>query len=158
MARKPFADRLVIVGDAICTRLYKDGKGSSCMTSKSAVHTALLYRVEKEDFREHYLPVCKTLNRDNLFERSLFFANDLISVIPSISRLQLYYNIVGTGRFPEKYICSDIFWDMFTGSRFYKDIFIRVFNLWLAVHALGVIVASFFIKMSFSMSGKNRKV
>lgn len=156
-ARSPFADRLVIVGDASSARLYKDGIGSAYITSKAAVHAALLYGVGKEDFREHYLPVCKTLNRDNLFGQFLFSANDLLSVMPSVSRC--YFTVIQREQegFRRNTPCSDILWDMFTGSRFYKDIFIRVFNPWLVIHMLGVIVASFFTKVFFPMGEKNRK-
>ena len=141
-AKKPFANRLVFVGDASSARLYKDGIGSAYITSKAAVHTALLHGVGEEDFREHYLPVCKSLNRDNLFGQFLFSINDLISIIPPLNKG--YFKII---QWEQKSLqketpYSDVLWDMFTGSRFYKDIFIRALNPLPLIRLLSVIVSS----------------
>src|SRR3990172_999299 len=141
-AKKPFANRLVFVGDASSARLYKDGIGSAYITSKAAVHTALLHGIGEEDFREHYLPVCKSLNRDNLFGQILFSINDLISIIPSLNKG--YFKII---QWEQKSLqketpYSDVLWDMFTGSRFYKDIFIRALNPLPLIRLLSVIVSS----------------
>ncbi|MFN3533200.1 MAG: hypothetical protein ACK41Q_11925 [Candidatus Brocadia sp.] len=149
-ARKPFANRVVFVGDASSTRLYKDGIGSSYITSKAAAYTALLHGVGEEKLREHYLPVCKSLNRDNLFGQFLFYANDLISIIPPISNV--YFKMI---HWEQKNLqkdtpYSDVLWDMFTGSRFYKDIFLRTLNPWPTIHVLGAIVLSSLRKVFFS--------
>ncbi len=127
-ARTPFANRVVFVGDSSSTRLYKDGIGSAYITSKAAAQTALLQGVGKEDFREHYLPVCKNLNMDNLFGQFLFFVNDIISIISPLSRS--YFKIIQQEQInlQKDTPSSDIIWDMFTGSRFYKDIFIRTLS------------------------------
>lgn len=148
-ARKPFANRLVFVGDASSARLYKDGIGSSYITSKAAAYTALLHGVGEDSFRKHYLPVCKSLNRDNLFGQFLFSANDLISSIPAISNV--YFKII---QWEQKHVQmdtphSDVLWDMFTGSRFYKDIFFRTLNPWPAIYVLGAIVLSLLRKVFF---------
>lgn len=139
-ARNPFAARTAFVGDASSTRLYKDGIGSAYITAKAAAHTALLHGIEEKDFREYYFPTCKFLNRDNLFGRLLFAANNLISFISPISRS--YFNIVqGEQKNPEKNTpYSDILWDMFTGSRFYKDIFFRALHPWCIIYLLGAVV------------------
>ena len=141
-AQKPFANRIVIIGDASSARLYKDGIGSAYMTSKSAAQAALLYGVGEEDFREHYLPVCKTLNRDNLFGQFLFYVNDLISSISPLSRG--YFRMIQWEQEDSQGDThhSDILWDMFTGSRFYKDIFIRTLSPWPLMRWLGATVSS----------------
>jgi flavin-dependent dehydrogenase len=127
-ARTPFANRVVFVGDSSSTRLYKDGIGSAYITSKAAAQTALLQGVGKEVFREHYLPVCKNLNMDNLFGQYLFFVNKIISVISPLSRS--YFKMIQQEQInlQKDTPNSDIIWDMFTGSRFYKDIFIRTLS------------------------------
>ena len=141
-ARKPFANRLVFIGDASSARLYKDGIGSAYITSKAAAQTALLYGVEEEDFRKHYFPVCKTLNRDNLFGQFLFSVNDLISGITPLSRG--YFKIIQWEQkiLPKDTSYSNILWDMFTGSRFYKDVFIRALSPWPIIYLLAALVSS----------------
>lgn len=156
-AQKPFADRLVIVGDASSSRLYKDGIGSAYITSKAAVHTTLLYGVDEEAFRDHYLPVCKTLNRDNFFGQFLFSANDIISVLPSIRRRCFAVIEWEQKDFGRKTPYSDILWDMFTGSRFYKDIFIRALSPLLTIHVLGVMIASFLKEVFFPLREKKER-
>ena len=127
-AKTPFANRVVFIGDSSSTRLYKDGIGSAYITSKAAAQTALLQGVGKEDFREHYLPVCKNLNMDNLFGQFLFFVNDIIFIISPLSRS--YFKIIQQEQInlQKDTPSSDIIWDMFTGSRFYKDIFKRTLS------------------------------
>ncbi|KAB2832870.1 MAG: hypothetical protein F9K48_09635 [Candidatus Brocadia sp.] len=139
-ARKPFATRAAFVGDASSTRLYKDGIGSAYITAKAAAHTALLHGIEEKDFRGYYFPTCKFLNRDNLFGRLLFAANNFISIVSPISRS--YFNIVQGEQknLGENTPYSDILWDMFTGSRFYKDIFMRTLHPSFIMYLLSAIV------------------
>lgn len=139
-AQKPFARRAVFVGDASSTRLYKDGIGSAYITAKAAAHTALLHGIGERDFQEYYFPACKSLNRDNLFGQYLFVVNNLISVVSPISRS--YFRIVQCEQknLQKNTPYSDILWDMFTGSRFYKDIFFRTLHPWFSMHLLTVMV------------------
>lgn len=139
-AIKPFARRAAFVGDASSTRLYKDGIGSAYITAKAAAHTALLHGIGEKDFREYYFPACKSLNRDNLFGQHLFFVNKLISVVSPISRG--YFHIVQSEQknLQKNTPYSDVLWDMFTGSRFYKDIFFRTLHPWFILYLLGAVV------------------
>jgi hypothetical protein len=50
-ARKPFADRIVWVGDAGVARLYKDGIGSAYRTSKAAARAAVFHGVSARTSR-----------------------------------------------------------------------------------------------------------
>ena len=56
---QPFADRVVFIGDCGESRLYKDGIGGAYRTAKAAAKTAVFEGVSAEDFRRHYLPVCR---------------------------------------------------------------------------------------------------
>jgi flavin-dependent dehydrogenase len=143
VAQHPFANRMVIIGDASSARLYKDGIGSAYMTSKAAAQAALLYGVGEEDFRENYLPLCKTLNRDNLFGQFLFYVNDLITSIPPLSRG--YFKMIQWEQEDSQKDTphSDILWDMFTGSRFYKDVFLRTLRPWPLLRWLGATATSY---------------
>lgn len=148
-ARKPFANRLAFVGDASSARLYKDGIGSAYITSKAAAHAALLHGIGEDDFREYYLPVCRTLNRDNLFGQFLFSANNLISFISPASKG--FYKMIAWEQesLQKSTPYSDILWDMFTGSRFYKDIFLRTLNPWPTIYMLGAVAISSLRKVFF---------
>lgn len=122
-AKKPYADRIVIVGDAASTRLYKDGIGSAYVTGKAAAYAAMLYGIGEADFAKYYLPTCKSINKDNMVGRLLFTVTDFITGTPMLSRG--YFRAVrheqedSSGEAPH----SEILWDMFTGSRSYTEIF-----------------------------------
>lgn len=122
-AKKPYTDRIVIVGDAASTRLYKDGIGSAYVTGKAAAYTIMLHGIGEADLAEHYFPTCKSMDRDNMVGRFLFTVNDFITGIPSLSkghfRALCHEQENPAGGTPQ----SEILWDMFTGSRSYTDVF-----------------------------------
>ncbi len=62
-AKGAFADRVVVLGDAGSTRLFKDGIGASYVMGKAAARTVVFHGVSKKDFAEQYYPVYKnTIN------------------------------------------------------------------------------------------------
>ncbi len=69
---KPFADRLVLIGDCAVTRLYKDGIGAAYSTAKAAATTAIFQGVSSDDFKQHYLPTCKSISNDNTIGKIIF--------------------------------------------------------------------------------------
>ena len=83
-ARHPFADRIVMIGDASSARLYKDGIGSAYLTAKAAANTAILYGVSRAEFYRHYYPTCKRINRDNFFGKLMFTLTNMINKTPII--------------------------------------------------------------------------
>jgi len=72
----PYANRLVIVGDAACSRLYKNGLESAFNTAAFAAHTIVHRGVSAAAFEDHYLPACRrVIMRDNAFGAALFGLN-----------------------------------------------------------------------------------
>ena len=71
-APHPFTDRLVAVGDAAVTRLYKDGIGSAFVTTRQAAWTALYAGISEDAFAHHYAPLCRSIARDNRIGQLLF--------------------------------------------------------------------------------------
>ncbi len=127
-ARHPFANRIVMIGDASSARLYKDGIGSAYLTAKAAANTAILYGVSRAAFYKHYYPTCKKINRDNFFGKLMFTLTNTINKTPII-REALLTVLRSEQKQPESdHKCSTVLWDMFTGNERYTDIFIRAFN------------------------------
>jgi flavin-dependent dehydrogenase len=115
-ARRPFADRIVMIGDTCSARLYKDGIGSAYLTAKAAANTAILYGIGKEDFLKRYYPTCKRIDRDNFFGKIMFAFTGIINHTPILREA-----LLNTSRYEQKnpelgYRCSTILWDMFTGN------------------------------------------
>jgi hypothetical protein len=124
-AVKPFAERLVFVGDCGTTRLYKDGIGGAYRTAKAAAVTAVFEGVSEDSFRYGYLPACKKIQTDNQLGKSVFFVTRQIQrrrfaqrgVSSMVSKEQ---NMGGKNR-----RMSLVLWDTFTGSAPYRSVLFR---------------------------------
>ena len=127
---KPFADRVVACGDAGSTRLFKDGIGAAYIMGKAAAKTAVFDGVSEAHFREHYLPVYKSLIVDNRYGGFLFRVTDLYRKYRFLTFAMLKVveaEQAGSGNGNK--VFSSILWDMFTGNERYRNIFFRAFNI-----------------------------
>jgi flavin-dependent dehydrogenase len=127
-ATMPFSDRVVFVGDAGVSRLYKDGIGGAYRTAKSAAKTALFEGISADDFRKHYLPVCRALNRDNQVGKVIFLVTRLIQGLRIARRGVLRMTTAEQGGSPRRQRMSGVLWDTFTGSAPYRDVFLRTLS------------------------------
>ncbi len=122
-ARGYFTDRVVAVGDAAVTRLYKDGIGSAFLTAGAAARTAVQHGIARQDFGAHYQPVCRGLALDNLYGRLLFRLCALaIRATPVLhvwrQALEQEAELAPTER-PH----TRVLWGMFTGDESYQQLF-----------------------------------
>lgn len=124
-AKRPFADRLVMIGDCGVSRLCKDGIGAAYRTARAAADTALFCGVSATDFRRHYLPVCRELTRDNRVGKLIFAMTRLVQGL-GVLRQGMLRMISGekAGATPPR--MSGVMWDVFTGSSTYGDVFRRM--------------------------------
>jgi NADH dehydrogenase len=127
MSRNYYADRFLAIGDAAVIRLYKDGIGSSLMEARIAAYTAVYRSVSRRHFERYYSPFCRTMHRNNMWGRFLFFINDKTK--GSRTFLQTQQRLIGnehdkTDRQP----FTQAAWGMFTGSYTYADIAQKIFN------------------------------
>jgi flavin-dependent dehydrogenase len=121
-AVRPFADRMVWVGDCGVARLYKDGIGSAYRTAKAAARAAVFHGVSADDFKKHFWPACRALDVDNSIAKVVFGVTHLIQhsrvlrrgVVRMTAREQ-----AGEGGSRQM---SSVLWDTFTGSAPYRDI------------------------------------
>ena len=129
-AKGGFADRMVVIGDAGSTRLFKDGIGASYMMGKAAATTAVLHGVGKEHFSRHYLPVYNRTRVDNIYGRFVYLTTNAYKNIGPLTESMV--NVVKKEQqkrnesFP---ILSSMLWDTFTGNETYKNIFLRGTNI-----------------------------
>jgi flavin-dependent dehydrogenase len=127
-----FGNRMVVIGDAGSTRLFKDGIGASYIMGKAAATTAVFHGVGKEHFSEHYLPVYNRTKIDNLYGRFVYGTTSAYKNIGPLT--QGMVNVVRKEQqkreenFPR---LSSMLWDTFTGNATYKSIFMRGTNIWM---------------------------
>jgi flavin-dependent dehydrogenase len=124
---KPYADRVVFIGDSGVTRLYKDGIGAAYRTAKAAARTALFEGVSERAFREHFLPVCRSIRSDNRVGEFAFSLTRLAQRMRVLRRVILALTADEQVR-GRRHRLSAVLWDMFSGSAPYTDIFRRMLH------------------------------
>jgi len=141
-AVKPFADRVVFIGDCGVTRLYKDGIGAAYRTAKAAATTAIFQGISAASFRNYYWPVCNRIIADNTLGDLSFGAVRKIRKMRVARCAMLRMSSAEQKREPHRRGMSMVLWDMFTGSAPYKDIFLRILSPGFMSHFLWNVVAS----------------
>jgi len=127
-APKPYADRIVFIGDSGSSRLYKDGIGAAYRTAKAAAATAVFEGISEEAFKKHYWPACRGIETDNKIGKLIFLVTRQIQrrrferrgVLRMVSKEQKMKQ--GTQHM------SMVLWDTFTGSAPYREIFLRTLH------------------------------
>lgn len=143
-AVKPYADRLLCVGDCSVSRLYKDGIGAAYRAAKAASVAVVYEGISEKDLEEHFWPALKKISTDNQFGRVIFLVTMLIQR-SKILRKGVLRMVRREQRNPDRpQRMSSILWDTFTGSAPYKDVFLRTLNpLYFLVLIADVVVATF---------------
>ena len=127
-AKKPFTDRLVIIGDASISRIYKNGLESAYITSQLAVQTAFEKGISKEDFnRYYYRPARKLLAMDNLFGSLIMRVSDFVTRRSWLVTARLSYVENRKGSRMANHL-NEMLWNMVTGDAPYREIILQAFN------------------------------
>lgn len=152
---EPFGDRLVFIGDSGVTRLFKDGIGAAYRTAKAAATTVVFVGISADDFREHFLPTCKAIRRDNSIGKFVFAASTQLQHRRFARQAVLKMTRREQENLGSKLPMSMVLWDMFTGSAPYQEIFVRTFlpSFWLRL--AGDLIASL---LPFGASRDREKV
>ena len=129
IARNPFSDRFVIIGDAAASRYLKNGIESAFFTGKWAASTALHHGLSSEDFKRNYYSLCRSVFfYDNVYGKILFSIYDLLSNSSVISRVNIKILMEERGKSDDSKILSLIFWHLFTGDAPYSHILHEFFR------------------------------
>lgn len=127
-AKRPFADRLVVIGDSGVSRLYKDGIGAAYRTAKAAANAVGHHGISKKVFAAHYWPICRTLNIDNAIGRFIFSFSHVLQKNRFARKAVYRMTVVEQLTTGSKRRMSGILWDLFTGSAPYRDILKRTLS------------------------------
>lgn len=121
--KRPYGDRIVLIGDSGVTRLYKDGIGAAFRTGKAAATTAVFNGVSRQNFQEHFWPTCRSIAQDNAVGRIMFATNTIMKNVRLTRRAMLRMaqkEQEKPGAMPHM---SALLWNMFTGSAPYTEMF-----------------------------------
>ncbi len=83
----PFGDRFAIIGDAVGSRLNKDGLYSAHATASRLAQTVLHEGIDKQALARGYGKTVKWLVADNRFGRMVFAASRVAFTMPVVSRI-----------------------------------------------------------------------
>lgn len=126
--KRPYGDRVVLIGDSGVTRLYKDGIGAAFRTGKAAAMTAVFNGVSKQDFEMHFWPTCRSIANDNAVGRIMFATNTIMKNSRLTRRAMLLMARREQTREGAKPHMSSLLWNMFTGSAPYTEMFRGTFH------------------------------
>ncbi len=125
--RRPYADRLMLIGDCGVTRLYKDGIGAAYRTAKAAAETAVFHGVSAAAFEHYYWPACKTIEKDNAIGKFMFGFTRTFKVFAFWRRGVLRMTAREQRREGPRRM-SAVLWNLFTGSASYREILMNTLH------------------------------
>ncbi len=157
-ARNYYADGFLAVGDAVVSRLYKDGIGSALATARQAARTVVDQGFSSSDFRRHYAPACRQIVKDNRWGRLLFsltrVGKDSRTFLLAQHRLLSDEQNDHGGSRP----LTRAAWGMFTGSYSYREIARMALNPASLAKLTGVIIKDSVRNLDASGSQQPRRL
>jgi flavin-dependent dehydrogenase len=145
-ARPTYGDRLVMIGDSGATRLFKDGIGAAYRTAKAAAKTAVFHGVSAADFKEHYAPLCRSIDKDNQVGKVVFGFGSLVQKARFARRGVLRMVVKEQESASDVRPMSGVLWDLFSGSAPYTDVFLRTLHPIYIGQLLWNLLASNFVR------------
>jgi flavin-dependent dehydrogenase len=139
--KRPYGDRVVMVGDSGVTRLYKDGIGAAFRTGKAAATSAVFHGVSAANFEKHFWPTCRNIVNDNRVGKVMFATNAIMKNSRLTRKAMLRMAQKEQEKTTARPHMSTLLWNMFTGSAPYVEMFRGtlhpgfIYNLLLSVGA-----------------------
>ena len=159
-ARKPFSDRLVIIGDASCSRYYKNGIESAFTTARVAADTVFNLGIGESALKKGYFNrIKKIIIKDNFFGRIMFKINDWVAGNAFLSEVMMRVTEMELQHGKKSYM-RRVLWNMYTGNIPYKRIFIHFLNPILQLKLIAATIQLACLKLLFRLhpaTGKKRK-
>ena len=118
---------LVIIGDASCSRYYKNGIESAFETAKYAAETAFNRRLSSFAFKSGYFSRVKRMIRDNFYGKILFKIYDLVYDRLFLSQVLLKV-VLDEERQGRAKLMREVLWNMYTGNIPYGRILLKFFQ------------------------------
>ena len=123
-AKCPFGDRFAIIGDAVGSRLNKDGLFSAHVTANRLAQTVLQDGIDKQALAKGYGKAIKWLAADNRFGSIVFGVSRVAFTRPVLSRIT--YQAFATEckvRDERSRPLSVVLWKIASGTADYQEVF-----------------------------------
>ncbi len=122
-ATLPFGDRFAIIGDAVGSRLNKDGLYSAHATASRLANTVLHEGIDRQSIARGYGMTVNWLAADNRFGRMVFAASRMAFTMPVVSRI--VYQAFATEskvRDERSRPLSGVLWKIASGAADYQEV------------------------------------
>ncbi|MCP4252650.1 MAG: hypothetical protein GY775_04430 [Candidatus Scalindua sp.] len=127
-AMNPFTDRLVLIGDASISRIFKNGLESAYITAQLAVRAAFEYGISSENFAKHYYkPARRLLAMDNKLGAVILAISDFVTRQNWLVKARLSYVEDKRGSWIANHL-NTLLWNMVTGDAPYHIILMQALN------------------------------
>lgn len=124
-----YGDRMVVVGDAAVTRLYKDGIGAAFTTAKAAAQTVISRGISRQDFNKGYHPICRRIAIDNRYGQFLFRLWEISRRSPLLINAWKQAILSEALLSAQHRVHERALWGLFTGDESYRHILSSLLSL-----------------------------
>jgi flavin-dependent dehydrogenase len=123
-ARRPFGERVAVIGDMVTSRLYKDGLHSAYRSATALADALLSGGMDAHGLRRHYRPAIRSLDADHGYGRLVFAFVALSFRRPVLSRVT-YQAVLSERRTrpAAKRRLENILWKIASGDGTYRSVF-----------------------------------
>lgn len=156
VAKKPFGDRLALIGDAVGSRLYKDGLYSAYLTASELARVILHEGMDQKTLEKSYGKTVKWLATDTRYGKLVFRMIRITFSTSILSRI-LYQTFATELKIREvnKRPLGEVLWKIASGTADYRNIFRSMFSFAVirSVFVGGVLVTlrNLFIEILFGL-------
>jgi hypothetical protein len=123
----PFGDRFAIIGDAVGSRLNKDGLYSAHATASRLAETVLHEGIDKQALAKGYGKTVRWLVADNRFGRMVFAASRVAFTMPVVSRI-VYQGFATEYKVRDERSrpLSAVLWKISSGTADYREVLLEM--------------------------------
>ena len=126
-AKSPYGDRFAIIGDAVGSRLNKDGLYSAHVTASQLAQTVLHDGIDQRSLAKSYGKTIRWLEVDNRYGRMVFALSRVAFTTPVVGRItyQAYateFKVRDENRRP----LSDVLWKIASGTADYREVLLEM--------------------------------
>jgi len=127
-AAHPYADRMVFIGDAAVSRLYKDGIGAAYRAAKYAAAAAVFHGIGEKDFQRYFWGSYHNMEYDNMMGKIVFAFSGLFKPRRFASDALIRMMVNEQPKPASQRRMSSFIWNMCTGSAPYREILFGAFH------------------------------
>jgi len=126
-AKSPYGDRFAIIGDAVGSRLNKDGLYSAHVTASRLAQTVLQDGIDQQSLARSYGKTIRWLGVDNRFGRMVFALSRVAFTTPVVGRIT--YQAYATEckvRDEDSRPLSAVLWKIASGTADYREVLLEM--------------------------------